>query len=135
MYKIFSQYNSYIKYNYTIGHHSFTCSLLTLNDIKLDLYKLALPYYFIYNDRKDHNWAYFNPNSQNVFINIYWLNEFEGNIQCLKNEKFEQVSFLLSLVLIHERGRHLKINKINKNNSPRYYYLDNFKISIIKKRN
>ena len=135
LYKIFSQYNTYIRYNYTIGHHSFTGSLLTLNDIKLDLYKLALPYYFIYNDRKDHNWAYFEPNSQNVFINIYGFKDFKDEIYSLNQEDIERVSFLISLVLIHERGGHGKVDEINENNSPRYYYLDNFKISIIKKRN
>ena len=59
LYKIFSQYNTYIRYNYTIGHHSFTGSLLTLNDIKLDLSKFTFPYYFIYNCKSDDNWAYF----------------------------------------------------------------------------
>ena len=33
------------------------------------------------------------------------------------------------------KEKDLKINEINKNNSSRYYYLDNFKILIIKKRN
>ena len=132
LYKIFSQYNTYIRYNYTIGHHSFTGSLLTLNDIKLDLYKIALPYYFIYNSNSDNSWAYFDPNSQNVFINLSLFDEFKGDIYSLKNENFEQVSFLMSLVLIHERGGHSKVDEINENNSPRYYYLDNFKISIIK---
>ena len=42
LYNIFCRYNSYIRYDYTIGHHSFTVSLFTLNDIKLDLFNLAL---------------------------------------------------------------------------------------------
>ena len=70
LYRIFNQYNSHIKYNHSVGHHSFTGSLLTLNDIKLDLYNLSLPYYFIY-DNKDKIWSYYEPVSKNVFINSH----------------------------------------------------------------
>ena len=134
LYKICSQYNTYIKYNYTVGHHSFTGSLLTINDVKMDLYNLAFPYYFVYYDINYKDWAYFHPNSENVFINLSLFNGFKGYIQNLKGDDAERVSFLMSLVLIHERGGHSKVNEIIDNNSPRYYYLETFKVSIILKK-
>ncbi len=134
LYKIVSQYNAYLKYNYTVGHHSFTGSLLTVNDVKMDLYNLSFPYYFVYYDTKYKDGTYFHPNSENVFLNLSLFDDFKGYIQNLKGDDAERVSFLMSLVLIYERGGHSKVNEINENNSPRYYYLDTFKVSITSKK-
>ena len=130
LYRIFNQYNSHIKYNHSVGHHSFIGSLLTLNDIKLDLYNLSLPYYFIY-DNKDKIWSYYEPVSKNVFINSHL---FQKSFFNLKDDDLERVSYLILLILINQRGAHSKIDDINENIFPRYYYLPNFKFVIMKKK-
>ncbi len=71
-----------------------------------------------------------------MYLNITLFEELIGkNIKSLNNkDEKERVSFLISLVLIHENGSHLKIQNIIKQYSPRYYYLSNFKISLFKER-
>ena len=132
LFRIFNEYNNYIKYNFSIGHHSFTGSLLNINNIKLDLYKISKPYYFLFYLKKSDKWGYYESNSKNTFINMDHFNDFKEDIELLNNEDTERVSFLISLVFIHERGGHSKLDHINVKDSPRYYYSNNFKIIMIK---
>ena len=132
LFRIFNEYNNYIKYNFSIGHHSFTGSLLNINNIKLDLYKISKPYYFLFYLKKSDKWGYYESNSKNTFINMDHFNEFKEDIELLNNEDTERVSFLISLVFIHERGGHGKLDNINVKDFPRYYYSNNFKIIMIK---
>ena len=82
--------------------------------------------------KKSDKWGYYESNSKNTFINMDHFNEFKEDIELLNNEDTERVSFLISLVFIHERGGHGKLDNINVKDFPRYYYSNNFKIIMIK---
>ena len=63
-------------------------------------------------------------------IPIYFKNPFFN----IKDDDLERVSYLFSLILINQRGAHSKIDDINENIFPRYYYLPNLKFVIMKKK-
>ena len=69
--------------------------------------------------------AYYEPKTKNIFLNLELFGVFKDDLK--------RTSYLISLVLIHQRGAHSKVDDNNKGISPIYYYFDNFKISIINK--
>ena len=123
------QFNSYICFNYLNNHHCFNCSLLNINEIKMDLIKVTTKYFFISNEGNTGRGEY-NDVSQIMLINESKLFKSENKLIDEK-EGNEAKSFAVNILIenFHERIGHAKKDIINYNQkTPKYFFNIQFQI-------
>ena len=132
-FKGLQEINSLIEYDYCHKHYIFTGSLLTLNDVKLDIIKSINKFYFI-SPIKCNDYSLFNSNSEIItlfpcsFLGI----DYSKIIKCSQKELNDNFTVLIFYVLVHEICGHMKKNINNPLiDSPNYYYQINLEINKI----
>ncbi len=133
-FKGLQEINSFIEYDYLNCNYIFNSSLLTLNDIKLELIKTINKYYFINPIKKGDDLSNFHLNSGIITIYpcILLKNNLSEIIDCSNNEINDNYSLLIILILIYEICSYMIKNSNNQiNNSSNFFYKLNLKIDKI----
>ena len=114
------QFNSNICFNYLNNNYCFNCSLLNINEIKMNLIKVTPKYLFISND--GNNIGEYNEISQVILINESKLFKSENNL-IDKKKGNEAKSFAVNILIenFYERIEYAK-------NNIKYFFNNQFQI-------
>ena len=123
------QFNSNICFNFLNNHHCFNCSLLNINEIKMDLIRVTPKYFFISNEVNTGRGEY-NEASQVMLINEIKMFKSDNNLIDKKvGNEAKSFAVNISIENFHERIGHAKKDIINYNqNTPKYFFNIQFQI-------
>jgi len=121
------QFNSIIRMEMISNENMYSGSILTLNDIKLEIYKNLNRFYLIsYEDNQMYGAIY-----KNSKVTILYYDEITNSLfkdkSPSKDEK-KRISAAILMILFHELGGHLKTHINNKLDSPRTIFSPNLNL-------
>jgi hypothetical protein len=118
------QINSFIGYDLILKHHTFGGSILSPNDIKLELIKNLNQFVFVLNLPKGDFKAEYSKNTKVVTFNLAEIfNKPPKNIEKSNNIDSKNFSIIILFIFFHELFGHKKKDILNTfKNSPRYIY-------------
>ena len=123
---VLHQLNSYIGYDYYSKNKMYSSSILSVNDVKLDLIKNNYEYFLIncYADAKTY--AYYCPFTKIIYYNPYIFIPSNEDLMNLKDDNIKKKARCVSLFLaFHEYCEHLKYEINNLEDTPRQFYINN----------
>ena len=110
-----TQINSSIFYEKTTKNKMYSGTMLTVNDIKLEIYKNVKRYFFI-TQYKGNYYAHFSPNTKMVFYHpLTFLND---KLLTIPKDKMENATVAILFLIFHEVCGHFKTRITNLDDTP-----------------
>ena len=120
-----TQINSSIFYEKTTKNKMYSGTMLTVNDIKLEIYKNVKRYFFI-TQYNGNYYAHFSPNTKMVFYHpLTFLND---KLLTIPKDKMENATVAILFLIFHEVCGHFKTRITNLDDTPYQFYDDNYNI-------